>query len=82
MINLFLNFLNAIFFFIIYIKAVNVSVILNFNFYLKVDKVLKYIFLLNIYINIIIFRIIVSKIIKVNNIININKGNVGSICIN
>ena len=60
-------------------EAVDALTILNLNFYLKINKILKYIFLLNIYINIIISKIIVSKTIKANNIININKNNISSI---
>ena len=79
LINLFLKLLNTIFLPIIYIEVVDISAILNLNFYLKVNKVLKYILFLNIYINITIFKIIINKIIKANNIININKNNIGSV---
>ena len=57
-------------------------IILNFNFYLKVNKILKYILLLNIYINITISKIIINKITKINNTININKDNINSVHIN
>ena len=56
--------------------------ILNLNFYLKINKILKYILLLNIYINITIFKKIINKTTEANNIININKNNVDSIYIN
>ena len=62
-------------------ETADVFTILNFNFYLKVNKILKYILLLNIYINIIIFRIIINKITKTNGTININKDNIDSVCI-
>ena len=58
---------------------VDAPIILNLNFYLKVDKILKYILFLDIYINIAIFRIIVNKIIKIDDIININRDNIGSV---
>ena len=57
----------------------DVSAILNFYFYLKVNKILKYILLLNIYINIMISKIIINKATEAGNTININKNNVGSI---
>ena len=54
--------------------------ILNFNFYLKINKILKYILFLDIYINMAISRIIINKITEVNDTINVNKGNIGSVC--
>ena len=60
-------------------EIVDASTILNLNFYLKINKVLKYILLLNIYINITISRIIISKIIEISNTINTNKNNINSI---
>ena len=60
---------------------VDVSAILNLNFYLKIDKILKYILLLDTYINIVISRIIISKITEANDTININKDNVNSVYI-
>ena len=58
---------------------VDTPAILNFNFYLKVNKILKYILLLDTYINIAISRIIISKVIKISDTININRNNVGSV---
>ena len=49
--------------------------------YLEVDKVLKCILLLDIYINMAISRIIVSEIIEVDDIININRDNIDSVYI-
>ena len=63
-------------------KVADAPTILNFNFYLKVNKVLKCILFLNTYINIAIFRIIINKAIKADDIININKDNIDSIHIN
>ena len=63
-------------------EMVDTPAILNLNFYLKVNKILKYILFLDIYINIVISRIIVSKIIKIGDIINVNRGNIGNIHIN
>ena len=63
-------------------EIVDTFVILNLNFYLKVNKILKYILLLNIYINIIIFKIIISETAEVGNTININKNNINNIHIN
>ena len=79
LINLFLEFLNIIFFSVIYMEVVDIFAILNLNFYLKVDKILKYILLLNIYINMVISRIIINETIEAGGIININKGNIDSI---
>ena len=53
--------------------------ILSLNFYLKINKILKYILLLNIYINMAISRIIVSEIIKTGGTINANKNNIDSV---
>ena len=82
MINLFLKFLNIVFFPIIYMEIIDASIILNLNFYLKVNKILKYILLLNIYINIVIFKIIINKITKAGGTININRDNIGSVSMN
>ena len=60
-------------------EVVDTPVILNFNFYLKVDKILKCIFLLDIYINMVISRIIINKVIKVGDTININRDNINSV---
>ena len=60
---------------------VDTPIILSVNFYLKINKILKYIFLLDIYINIIISKIIINKITETNSIININKNNIDSIYI-
>ena len=54
-------------------------VILGLNFYLKVDKILKYIFFLDIYINMVIFRIIVNKVTEAGGIINANRDNIGNV---
>ena len=48
---------------------------------MKVDKVLKCILFLDIYINMVIFKIITSKVTEADNTINVNKGNVGNIYI-
>ena len=63
-------------------EIMDASIILNFYFYLKINKILKYILLLNIYINIVISRIIVNKITKAGDIININRDNINNIYIN
>ena len=60
-------------------EIVDIPTILNFNFYLKINKILKYILLLNIYINMVIFRIIINKVTEASGTININKDNIDSI---
>ena len=58
------------------------SAILNLNFYLKINKILKYILLLDTYINMAISRIIISKATETSGTINTNRDNIDSVYIN
>ena len=60
-------------------EVVDTFIILYLNFYLKVDKVLKYILFLDTYINMVISRIIISEVTEAGGTINVNRGNIGSV---